>query len=364
MFIAPNQLASSGLFAMSSLPRQQAQIQTEFQLSFGFKNPQQSLASLALPAQSEDIMGESTSSDRFTPRGMACLWMAIAMALHFGGYEFARSSNLAMFTSPRTGFGSAAAFPFAMALVSPLSLLLLWGYNRELEENGPRLALKHTTLFSLLTIGGFALLFQLIFERMGKYESYIGKWLVGLAFIFQNSYAHLLYTQQWSFLGSVMTPAEGAAWFAAIAGLSSLSSTVTGSFVGVLVPRIGLYGLLASTVITLTLSMLCGDLAYAKAEKHGFDPSLEIQKKNSDKLAQKKTTNDNMGAKAVLLFERVPSLKALFYEVLSFQSFSTVLNVCFVGRLKSTILDDAARAAWTGKVCDPQMLRGVRLGVD
>ena len=125
------------------------------------------------------------------------------MALHFGGYEFARASNLAMFTSKETGFGSRAAFPLAMALVTPLSLLLLGGYNNQLQEHGPRLALRHTTLFSIFVIGISTVLFQIV-NRLGPQRFPYGKWIVGMAFIFQNSYAHLLYTQQWSFLGSIM----------------------------------------------------------------------------------------------------------------------------------------------------------------
>lgn len=271
------------------------------------------------------------------------------MALHFGGYEFARASNLAMFTSKETGFGSRAAFPLAMALVTPLSLLLLGGYNNQLQEHGPRLALRHTTLFSIFVIGMSTVLFQIV-NRLGPQRFPYGKWIVGMAFIFQNSYAHLLYTQQWSFLGSIMLPKEGASWFSAISGLSSIASTLTGSLVAVLVPRVGLNGLLAGTIITLTLSMLCGDRAYSKAERNGFDPSLEIQKKASEKNSRKGEASKDLSVKAADLFHRVPTLKALFYEVISFQSLSTILNTCFVGQLKRVVTNDAERAAFTGKV--------------
>ena len=39
-----------------------------------------------------------------SPRAKACVSMAAAMALHFGGYEFARSGALALFTSSEIGF--------------------------------------------------------------------------------------------------------------------------------------------------------------------------------------------------------------------------------------------------------------------
>ena len=50
------------------------------------------------------------------------------------------------------------------------------------------------------------------------------------------------------------------------------------------------------------------------------------------------------------LFARVPTLKALFCEVLSFQSLSIILNVCFVTKLRLSVVDDVARASYTGKV--------------
>ncbi len=55
--------------------------------------------------------------------------------------------------------------------------------------------------------------------------------------------------------------------------------------------------------------------------------------------------------KAYDLFIRVPVLGALFFEVIAFQSLSTIINVCFVTKLKDAISNDSLRAAWTGKVC-------------
>mmetsp|Transcript_27401 Transcript_27401/g.41917 ORF Transcript_27401/g.41917 Transcript_27401/m.41917 type:complete len:552 (-) Transcript_27401:294-1949(-) len=295
-----------------------------------------------------------------SPRGQSCILMALAMALHFGGYEFARSSNLALFTSSETGFTSPAAFPLAMACISPLSVLLLMAYGHELEAHGPRVALRYTTL---LSIGGFAL-FILFISALERYPIMVpalfgggghsklvslSKLVVGFAFIFQNSYAHLLYTQHWSFLGSVMTPTEGSTWFATIAGLSSLSSTMTGSLVSTLVDKVGLIGLMGCNVIALVASLLCAEKSYKIAEECGFDPAQEIQQKTKDKAAKKSEASQNQISKARDLFRRVPTLGALFCEVLSFQSLSTILNVCFVSKLKTTIINDTERAAWTGK---------------
>mmetsp|Transcript_8182 Transcript_8182/g.11798 ORF Transcript_8182/g.11798 Transcript_8182/m.11798 type:complete len:554 (-) Transcript_8182:296-1957(-) len=294
-----------------------------------------------------------------SPRGKSCILMALAMALHFGGYEFVRSANLALFTSSETGFTSPSAFPLAMACISPLSVLLLMAYGQELEAHGPRIALRHTTLLSIVGFALFGLLISALqhypimvpsfFGGGGSPKVSISKLVVGLAFIFQNSYAHLLYTQHWSFLGSVMTPTEGSTWFASIAGLSSLSSTMTGSLVSALVDKVGLIGLMGCNVVALVASLLCAEQSYKIAEGCGFDPAQEIQQKTKDKAAKKSKASQNQISKALDLFRRVPTLGALFCEVLSFQSLSTILNVCFVSKLKSTITNDTERAAWTGK---------------
>ena len=204
------------------------------------------------------------------PRAMSCIYMAIAMAFHFGGYEFARSGALALFTSSKTGFSHPAAYPFAIGLVTPASFTLLYWYGLLLKAKGPRFALKTTSALSvsILTIGCITLgtLFKM---NTGTTSGIIGiasRIVVGCLFVFQNSYAHLLYTQQWSFLGSVMTPSEGTKYFSAIAGLSSLICTGAATIVHTLASTVGLLGLIAGTCITLTLSLLCADHAYALSE--------------------------------------------------------------------------------------------------
>jgi hypothetical protein len=53
--------------------------------------------------------------------------------------------------------------------------------------------------------------------------------------------------------------------------------------------------------------------------------------------------------KAIHIFERVPTLKRLFWEILSCQGLATLLNVCFVVKLREAMPDDALRAGWTGR---------------
>jgi hypothetical protein len=198
-----------------------------------------------------------------SPRAKSCVWMTLSMALHFGGYEFARSAALALFTSSETGFSHPSAYPFAIGLVTPVSIVLLYWYGLILKEHGPRKALKTTQLVSITVLT----LLTLSLKGLGASSPISSKALVGLLFVFQNSYAHLLYSQQWSFLGSVMTPSEGTKWFSAIAGVSSLVCTLTATLVHSLASVIGLLGLILGTSVTLGISLILADQAYRLGEE-------------------------------------------------------------------------------------------------
>lgn len=326
-------------------------MQLKFSSSLFHQIGQHSTTTALAAAGAAAVMSSNTTNTLGTsflaPRPAAILWMASSMACHFGGYEFARSSSLALFTSPITGFKSPAAFPLAMACVSPLSLLLLWLYGKELHQYGPKIALRKSILGTMAIMSLTAIMMGGIIPT----TTTLRQALVGIAFCFQNSYAHLLYTQHWSFMGSIMDPTEGSKWFASIAGLSSLASMMTGSLVGPFVHHVGLYGLLFATVICLGLSLGCSERAYHLAETHGFDPSLERRTtSNTTNDNQEKSKKSNLAQMATKLFQNQPTLKALFMEVVTFQSLCTILNICLVTKLKTDVVNDRNRAAWTGKV--------------
>jgi len=277
------------------------------------------------------------------PRAVATLYMAAAMTLHFAGYEFIRNSCLALFTSASTGFSHPAAFPLVNGLVSPFSVLLLWAYSRQLQQGGPRVALRNTTTACIAFI--VAVTTALFACRQLALPTVVSQAVIGLTFLFQNSYQHLLYTQHWSFVGSVVTPKEGVKWFAVLAGTSSLFCSLAGSLVPFMLPITGLLGLMGVTAVMLTGTLFCADRAYALAQEHGFDPAQEQQKRGSKYSLQEQ----NRLSQAFQLFRRVPTLAVLFAEVLSFQSLNTILNVAFVRSLKNDIIDDQLRAAYTGR---------------
>ena len=298
--------------------------------------------------------------------------MASAMALHFFGYEFARGSNMALFTSNTLGFGSASGsyYPLAMTFVSPAAMALLLVYGKQLDIYGPRKALRNTTCLCIfmLAISGMAISIMqqnTVLANINLISSWkLSQLVIWISFVFQNSYAHLLYAQQWSFLGSIFTPTQAGKYYSYIAGLSSVSSMIAGASVSKLVGHVGLSGLLVLAAISLSCTCILEDWAYSLSEKHGFDPSMETknrpeqktkanqkQSSTSDDDALQQSTNNSLiiqMKEGIALFRRVPTLGALFFEVLTFQSLSTILNTCLVTRLKDAVTDDAKRASWTG----------------
>lgn len=124
------------------------------------------------------------------------LSMSAATSFHFFGYEFLRSSGLALFTSsnlfPRTTTSDKyEMYSIAMLCVAPTSFAFIWIYGRQLDKHGPKYALRNTTLFSAFTIGLFSSLIysfsspSLLYKFSGQF---FHKLIVFLSFIFQNSY--------------------------------------------------------------------------------------------------------------------------------------------------------------------------------
>jgi ATP/ADP translocase len=172
----------------------------------------------------------------------------------------------------------------------------------------------------------------------------------------------MIASQQWSFVDSIATPNEGAQWFGVLTGISSILCTICAGMIPYILPHVGLIGMYSMTAVTLYGTLFCGDRAYTIAEQNGFDPALQQNEKK--KLEQKQQFNkatstsksnnstddsSNRVSDAITLFRRVPTLRALLLEGISFQSLGTILSVAFIRALKLQIPDDIARSAYTGQ---------------
>mmetsp|Transcript_12569 Transcript_12569/g.23580 ORF Transcript_12569/g.23580 Transcript_12569/m.23580 type:complete len:537 (+) Transcript_12569:272-1882(+) len=307
-----------------------------------------------------DFRGGSSLASRLSDKGLSVLFMAIAMSLHYLSYSIARPSTIALFTSAKTGFsGNTAAFPLAMAFISPTSLMLLVLYGKILQKSGPRGAIRQTTTFCASMLWFTASLVFILqgmdpikIPVLGGKSIQLIQLVVGVLFIFRESYVQLLTSQYWSFMASILTPDQSAKWFSPISGLTSITSAVAGLGVSNVVDAVGLPGALGIAGLILMSSLFFTERAYTISDKGGFTPSDDEMQKSSEKNKKKVKAKDketSLIKKASGLFERVPVLKALFMEILAGQGLATLLNVCFVTKLSESLPDDASRAGWMGK---------------
>ena len=270
----------------------------------------------------------SLLSPSLSPSTHSVICMSIAMALHFFGYELARSATLTLFTSHKTGFQHQSAMPTALAFVFPASAGLLLLYTHILESWGPRIALRTTTVMCAVVLSSLMMVINLLSSSLSNNSvpnvSFLPSLLlplfVSLLFIFRESYVSLLASQHWSFLGSLLTSSQGATWVSPIGGLSSAASALSASYaVSPLVSRFGITGLLFGASLALVISALFAERAFAIAEAKGFSPGAEKEEERTKKRegeGAKKKGKGSVVVKAKELFGREPALKALFLETL------------------------------------------------
>jgi len=329
--------------------------------------PKKDVSNIGIVEKFQGMRGGGPLSN-ITPEGSSVLYMAIAMSLHYLSYSIARPSTIALFTSAKTGFaGNTAAFPLAMAFISPTSLALLFLYGKILSNAGPRGTIRQTTFLcaSALWLSGILIVLlqgmdldPLSIPFIPGASIKVIQLVVGALFIFRESYVQLLTSQYWAFMASILTPDQSAKWFSPISGLTSITSAASGLGVRSLVEKLGLPGALGVAGVILVTSLIFTEKAYTISDAGGFTPADDQMKKkprhgssNTRKTSTEQEEGHEAGLvkKASALFGRVPVLKALFIEILAGQGLATLLNVLFVTKLSESLPDDTIRAGWMGK---------------
>jgi ATP/ADP translocase len=166
----------------------------------------------------------------------------------------------------------------------------------------------------------------------------------------QSSFVQLLYTQHWSFIGSVSKEWQGATvWFAPIAGLGSIASTLAALAVQPVVREFGLMGSLGASSLFLLASSCAAGVAYHIAMKHRFEPNTTRDQitKNYGTGQRLENHSGSLVNTSLRLFARVPVLANLCTEVLACQGVSSIMNFLFLLKVKECIPDDQLRASWT-----------------
>ena len=170
-----------------------------------------------------------------------------------------------------------------------------------------------------------------------------------------TSNAQLLYAQHWAFLSSVLTSNEGKRLFAPIAGLGSIGSTFCAGLVSHIVGRIALTGLMYLAACCYLICASLSEYAFVIAGRGHFAPKMkDIAQDGSITTTNGGNRSPYKGStfdQAMLLFRRVPVLRALFVEIIISQSLSSLVNFIFLLQLKSSITSDELRAGWSGNFC-------------
>mmetsp|Transcript_28115 Transcript_28115/g.43078 ORF Transcript_28115/g.43078 Transcript_28115/m.43078 type:complete len:342 (+) Transcript_28115:471-1496(+) len=233
--------------------------------------PKKDVSNIGIVEKFQGMRGGGPLSN-ITPEGSSVLYMAIAMSLHYLSYSIARPSTIALFTSAKTGFaGNTAAFPLAMAFISPTSLALLFLYGKILSNAGPRGTIRQTTFLcaSALWLSGILIVLlqgmdldPLSIPFIPGASIKVIQLVVGALFIFRESYVQLLTSQYWAFMASILTPDQSAKWFSPISGLTSITSAASGLGVRSLVEKLGLPGALGVAGVILVTSLIFTEKAY------------------------------------------------------------------------------------------------------
>jgi hypothetical protein len=96
----------------------------------------------------------------------------------------------------------------------------------------------------------------------------LSKTCIFILFVSQNALVQLLFTQHWAFLGTLgQGKKEASAWFAPVAGIGSVASTLAASAVGPMAEVLTLPGLLMAAALTMVLSGVGAEVAFVMAEK-------------------------------------------------------------------------------------------------
>eukprot|EP00551_Chaetoceros_affinis_P009265 CAMPEP_0203684830 /NCGR_PEP_ID=MMETSP0090-20130426/48236_1 /ASSEMBLY_ACC=CAM_ASM_001088 /TAXON_ID=426623 /ORGANISM="Chaetoceros affinis, Strain CCMP159" /LENGTH=482 /DNA_ID=CAMNT_0050554011 /DNA_START=647 /DNA_END=2092 /DNA_ORIENTATION=+ len=218
---------------------------------------------------------------------------------------------MSMFNSKEMGFESSATLPLAVGFVSPFSMVLLWLFNRTLNRWGPRYALIQSTFMvsSFLFIIGLTLQYitsgsshrlrqnnvesdvDVDADADGKHT--ISKYLLFAAFVYQSANVQFLYTQHWSFIGSVLSPEEVATSGSLIAGIGSITSTFAAAYVSKLVEKIGLIGSQCTAALIIGSSAIFANRAYQIASKYDFEPKHDVQHDSNASAISSSGDNDD-----------------------------------------------------------------------
>ena len=187
-----------------------------------------------------------------TPSLKASMIMAMALCMHFYGFEMARAASIALLAADDIGLGS-GALSFTVAVGSPISASVLYLYARSIKKNGPRLTLLASNI-------GCVMLLFLMAMACGSLRGQWGQAVVLLFYCFREIYVSLLSTQHWSFIASVLD-SKTSSYLVSFSGVVSVASAVGSMSVEGLVSLGGVRALLIMAFLSCGMSFGLAEMA-------------------------------------------------------------------------------------------------------
>lgn len=252
-------------------------------------------------------------------RPVAAVFMiALAALFVLGGYELLRSSTSSVFQQ----FYHSSKMP-AATILSPLAVILVvWVYGLLLTRLGASRALAATSLLSAGVI---------VACYLGIRAGYAPA--AAFLYVFRKGYIVLLIEQYWSFINSVLTPAQARRLNGPVCGLASLGAIAGGLMVKLLAERLGTEQLVLAAAMSLAPAALCSAWAY----RLGGEPQ-----------PSEAELGGRQGSLALKLFAEQPYLLRIAILIWLTQVVSTVFEFRFYELSELALADQDQRTAFFG----------------
>ena len=283
--------------------------------------------------------------------------MTSAMSLHFFGYECARAASLSMLRTGGNVFGDDAV-ALMQGMAAPVASVMLLLYGFLLGRIGPRRTLGTFAGVTAAALAGLAGASAALDK--GPMQSVC----IAALFLVREGYVHLLATQYWAFLNSVMPKEAAAKWFPRIAGVTCAVSALAGVCISPLSNALGgVHGLVMCTAALLVVATFCSDRAYARAPVE-VEEDIRAARRRSQARAEAAREAAGKGgagagvlerilpaafAPAWALFARSRVLRALLSETVVCQALSAMLSLAFHAATRESMGTPEAHAAFVGQ---------------
>lgn len=283
------------------------------------------------------------------------------------------------------GLGS-EALPLTVAVGSPASALVLYLYTKSIKSLGSRMTLRFSNLACLI-------MFIAMGVYCGQLKGLSGKVIVVVFYALREIYVSLLSSQQWAFISTTLDKSTSS-YLVSFSGIVSVASAVGSCTVERLVTIGGVRGLLFTSLAATVIGLIAAESANVIVVHHhqqrarrdaerkaaGLSP-YQTPKPSSDNLASLDTSTQRSDSSKTMksdttaseakptgvataakhspkagfwrdswdLIRSYPILQLLFFEAITHQVCTNMLNIMFHNSLRFSPMDSALKAKLVGR---------------